>query len=195
MSPATSQLVRQMLQTVVHEGTASRLRWRYGVYNDVAAKTGTTQSNADGWFIAMTPRLVMGSWVGADDPRIRFRDTQLGQGSSTALPIVAYFLRGINQDTSYREISEAKFPNLQNSLRKRLDCDLYEMDDELWTEVEKSVHARDSVMLTDTLQIPPADTFLQTLYKRKKKILMATQQVSTATGAVENSTKDEASMN
>jgi penicillin-binding protein 1A len=75
------------MQTVVHEGTASRLRWKYGVYTDVAGKTGTTQANADGWFMAITPKLAIGTWVGADDPRIRFKNTKLGQGSNTALPI------------------------------------------------------------------------------------------------------------
>ena len=112
LSKETAQLVTRMMQTVVHEGTASRLRWRYGVYNDVAGKTGTTQANADGWFMAMTPNLVIGTWVGADDPRIRFRYTELGQGSSTALPMVAYFLKQVNQDTTFKKISDAKFKPL-----------------------------------------------------------------------------------
>lgn len=91
MSSETAALVTNMMRTVVTEGTASRLRWKYGVLTDVAGKTGTTQANADGWFMAITPNLVMGSWVGADDPRIRFRSTELGQGSNTALPITGYF--------------------------------------------------------------------------------------------------------
>jgi penicillin-binding protein 1A len=98
LSKETAKLVTQMLKTVVHEGTASRLRWKYGIYNDVAGKTGTTQANADGWFMAMTPNLVVGTWVGADDPRIHFRNTELGQGSSTALPIYGYFMKEVNND-------------------------------------------------------------------------------------------------
>jgi penicillin-binding protein 1A len=129
-SKETAQLVTRMMQTVVHEGTASRLRWRYGVLNDVAGKTGTTQANADGWFIAMTPNLVIGSWVGADDPRIRFRYTELGQGSSTALPMVAHFLKRVNQDTTFKKISLAKFQPLPRDLQMELDCDLYELSDE-----------------------------------------------------------------
>src|SRR5690606_29456133 len=104
MSEESAKLVRHMLQGVVQEGTASRLRWRYKIFNDIAGKTGTTQENADGWFMAMTPKLVMGSWVGADDPRIRFRSTYLGQGSNTALPVVAYFLQEVNKDTTYRDV-------------------------------------------------------------------------------------------
>jgi penicillin-binding protein 1A len=183
LSTETAQMVRQMLQTVVQEGTASRLRWKYGVYNDVAGKTGTTQSNADGWFMAMTPELVVGTWVGADDPRIRFRDTRLGQGSNTALPMVAYFLKEVNADPSYRSLSKAKFPALSNATQRKLSCDLYELNDDLWAEIEKSVHSRDSVIQMDTLATPPPETFLQTLYKRKRKILLASQEEDTENNA------------
>lgn len=176
MSQETAALITSMLRTVVHEGTASRLRWKYGVYNDVAGKTGTTQANADGWFIAMTPELVMGSWVGADDPRIRFRSTELGQGSNTALPITAYFMKLINGDAKYATITEAKFPPLPRSLQKRLGCDLYELNDDLWAKVERTIFQRDSIMHADTITPPPPESFLQALYKRKVKIMMATRQ-------------------
>jgi penicillin-binding protein 1A len=173
LSKETAQIVRQMLQTVVHEGTASRLRWKYGIYNDVAGKTGTTQANADGWFMAMTPKLVMGTWVGADDPRIRFRTSSLGQGSNTALPMVAYFLKQVNNDAAFAGISKAKFPVLKEAVHQRLGCDLYEINDELWAEIEKSVHERDSVIQADTLVAPPPETFLQSLYIRKRRLLLA----------------------
>ena len=175
MSPETAQLVRHMLQSVVQEGTASRMRWRYHIYNDIAGKTGTTQENADGWFMAITPDLVMGSWVGADDPRIRFRSTYLGQGSNTALPTVAYFMDQINKDTAYREVSRARFSALPYSLRSRLNCDLYELDDQLLSDIEKTVWQRDSIMQADTLSAPPPETFLQMLYRRKMRIMLASQ--------------------
>jgi penicillin-binding protein 1A len=171
----TAELVRQMMRTVVDEGTASRLRWRYGIYNDVAGKTGTTQSNADGWFMAITPNLVMGSWVGADDPRIRFRNTELGQGANSALPLVAYFLKNVNADKRYANISKAKFPAISTSARRKLGCDLYEINDNLWAQIEKTVHQRDSIIHADTMATPPPQTFLQTLYLRKQKVLLATQ--------------------
>jgi penicillin-binding protein 1A len=172
-SKETAQLVTRMMQTVVHEGTASRLRWRYGVLNDVAGKTGTTQANADGWFIAMTPYLVIGSWVGADDPRIRFRYTELGQGSSTALPMVAHFLKRVNQDTTFKKISQAKFQPLPRDLQVELDCDLYELSDELWEQIKHTVYKRDSLIQADTSVTPPNETFLEVLYKRKLKIMKA----------------------
>jgi penicillin-binding protein 1A len=161
LSKETAQLVLQMLRTVVHEGTASRLRWRYGIYNDVAGKTGTTQSNADGWFMAMTPNLVMGAWVGADDPRIRFRTTNLGQGSSTALPIVGYFMKEVNKDTAFEEISKAKFEPLPAPLRSKLNCDLYELDYVLESKIITMIHKRDSITQADTLAEPPKETFFR----------------------------------
>lgn len=184
LSKETAQLVTRMMQTVVHEGTASRLRWKYGVYNDVAGKTGTTQANADGWFIAMTPKLVIGTWVGADDPRIRFRYTELGQGSSTALPMVAYFLKQVNHDPSFKEISDAKFKPLPSELRTQLDCDLYELNTDLWEQIKHKVYSRDSLMQADTSIAPPPETFLEILYKRKLKIMRANAPDTTKVNAL-----------
>lgn len=173
LSKETAALVRQMLQTVVHEGTASRLRWKYGIYNDVAAKTGTTQSNADGWFMAMTPKLVVGTWVGADDPRIHFKSTELGQGSNTALPMFAYFMKHVNDDKSFSALSKATFAPLPPALRQKLDCDLYEIDPPLWDEIGRTIQHEDSLVQADTLAPPRKESFLEKLYKRKQKIIEA----------------------
>jgi len=123
-----AMMLVQMLKGVVNNGTGAGMRSKYGVYNDLAGKTGTTQSNADGWFIAMTPRLVIGSWVGADDPRIRFRTTALGQGASTALPIIATFFQLLNADKEFVKLREARFPALPPSLERKLSCDLSKSD-------------------------------------------------------------------
>ena len=173
ISKETALLVRQLMQTVVHEGTASRLRWKYGVYTDVAGKTGTTQANADGWFMAITPKLAIGTWVGADDPRIRFKNTKLGQGSNTALPIAAYFLKQVNSDPKFKYISAARFKSLPYELQEELQCDLYELDDELWADIEKTIFKRDSIQHADTLAKPREDTYLEMLYKRKVKMQQA----------------------
>lgn len=184
ISVETAQLVTRMMQTVVHEGTASRLRWKYAIYNDVAGKTGTTQANADGWFMAMTPQLVIGTWVGADDPRIRFRLTELGQGSSTALPMVAYFFKQVNKDPSYKEITNSKFKSLPRDLQDQLDCDLYELNNELVEQIKQTVVKRDSIILADTTRKPPNETFLEVLYKRKLKIMRANNPDTVKTNAV-----------
>lgn len=84
VSSAYKMLV--MLRAVVNEGTGGRVR-RLGVKADMGGKTGTTNYNADGWFMGFTPSLVSGCWVGGEDRDIHF-DTMLhGQGASMALPI------------------------------------------------------------------------------------------------------------
>jgi penicillin-binding protein 1A len=128
LTKENAQLLVQMLKRVVDEGTGAGMRSRYGIQNDMAGKTGTTQSNADGWFISMTPQLVIGSWVGADDPRIRFRSTALGQGASTALPIVATFFQQVNADPEFKQMNRSRFAPLPAHLERRLSCDLYKTD-------------------------------------------------------------------
>lgn len=120
----TTQMMLHMLQSVVSEGTGAALRYKYGITNDVAGKTGTTQSNVDGWFMAVMPRLVIGTWVGADDPRLHFRSTTLGQGAATALPIVAGLLQRANQDKTLSSVTQARFAPLSPQLLDRMDCKL-----------------------------------------------------------------------
>jgi penicillin-binding protein 1A len=122
LSKESTQMMIQMLKSVVAEGTGASLRSRYGIMNDVAGKTGTTQSNVDGWFIAIMPKLVIGTWVGADDPAMHFRSTALGQGSVTALPIVAKFIDKSNKDKDLDAVMRARFPGLSASLSAVLDC-------------------------------------------------------------------------
>ncbi len=122
LSQETAQMMTHMLESVVSEGTGSSLRSKYGLSNDLAGKTGTTQSNRDGWFIAISPRLVVGSWVGADDPRMHFRTTALGQGAATALPIVAKLFQNANKDPELRSIMYARFAELPDHLLAKMDC-------------------------------------------------------------------------
>jgi penicillin-binding protein 1A len=166
LSAKNAQLMLNMLKRTVNEGTAGSLRSQYGISNDLAAKTGTTQSNADGWFIAMTPQIVMGAWVGADDPRIRFRTTSLGQGSKTALPITADFIQQVNHDKKVSSWVNSHFPPLPDNLENELACELYKSD---LTLIEKIFGKPDNV--------PPAkkqfgeqtrkDGFLKRLFRRR----------------------------
>ncbi len=100
MSEETAWLMLELMKGVVYEGTGRRLRWRYGFEHPIAGKTGTTQSNSDGWFVGITPDLVAASWVGGEDRGIRFRDLSLGQGANTALPIWAKFMTKVYADES-----------------------------------------------------------------------------------------------
>lgn len=124
MDARTADMIVSMLQGVADSGTAASLRSRYGLRNDIAGKTGTTQSQADGWFIGFTPDLVAGAWVGADDRRVRFRSLSLGQGARTALPIWARFMQQVVKDKDYRDMSSRKFTH-STLAQQQLDCPTY----------------------------------------------------------------------
>lgn len=92
-----------MMRGVIDRGTGRDLR-TMGATGDLAGKTGTTQNYADGWFIAMRPGLAVGAWVGFNDQRVTWRSKQTGEGSKTALPVVADFLVRVQDrlpDTSF----------------------------------------------------------------------------------------------
>jgi len=93
LSEQTSYTMINMLRKAVDQGTGTMLRSRFGVRGDVAGKTGTTQNNADGWFVAMHPDVVVGAWVGFNDQRITFESDYWGQGGHNALLLVGDFLR------------------------------------------------------------------------------------------------------
>lgn len=82
-----------MMRGVVDRGTGRGIREQFGIEADVAGKTGTTQNNADGWFVLMHPQLVAGAWVGFNDPRVSLRSDHWGQGAHSALPVVGDFMR------------------------------------------------------------------------------------------------------
>lgn len=82
-----------VMRGVIDRGTGAGLRREFGVRGDLAGKTGTTQNNSDGWFIAINPTLVAGAWVGFNDQRVTIRSSYWGQGAHNALRIVGDFLR------------------------------------------------------------------------------------------------------
>ena len=102
LSEEKAYLMIDILKGVVDEqyGTANRLRFRYNFKNEIAGKTGTTQDNADGWFVGITPNLVSGCWVGCAEREMRFHSTGLGQGANTALPIWALYMKRVYGDKS-----------------------------------------------------------------------------------------------
>jgi penicillin-binding protein 1A len=98
LSEEKAYAIFKMLEGVVNRGTGIRLRYRYKVEGTVAGKTGTTQNNADGWFMGLTKNLVTATWVGGEDQSIRFRSTAYGQGANMALPIFANFIKSVTAD-------------------------------------------------------------------------------------------------
>lgn len=89
ISAEEARLMSYMLSDVIREGTGRRLITNYGLSMAIAGKTGTTQNQADGWFIGYNPRIVVGIRVGANNAQIHFNSIALGQGANMALPFSA----------------------------------------------------------------------------------------------------------
>lgn len=117
----TAYLMCNLLEGVVTGGTGVRLRYKYKLMNPMGGKTGTTQKHADGWFMGVTPDLVGGVWVGAEDRSIHFQNLANGQGASMALPIWAKFLLKAYADPRLK-MSDRPFDR-PAGINKRLDCD------------------------------------------------------------------------
>ena len=95
------QTLTAILQQAVEQGTGSNIRNTYRIKSQLASKTGTAQNYTDAWFIAYTPDIVLGAWVGASKNSIHFSSGK-GSGSSLSLPIIANILKEIEKDTQLR---------------------------------------------------------------------------------------------
>jgi len=100
ISEQTAFLMVNLMQGVVNEGTANRLRWKYIPEGQLAGKTGTTNDQADGWFMGFVPKLTAGVWVGAEDRQVHFEGLALGGGANMALPIWGIFMKKVLSDPS-----------------------------------------------------------------------------------------------
>jgi penicillin-binding protein 1A len=109
-------LMTELLKGGITEpGGTSRALWNYDLMRwdtEFGGKTGTSSNYSDAWYIGVTPKLVGGSWVGAEHRSIHFRSGSMGQGSRTALPVFAYFMEKVlaNKELGYRAkfLSEPK---------------------------------------------------------------------------------------
>lgn len=125
----TADLMNYMLRGVVENGTGRGLKTTYGLNSQIAGKTGTTQDNADGWFIGYTPNLLAGAWVGAESPVVHFRSTALGQGAHMALPIYGLFMKKVERNPAYDKYTNRRFPTLESDLLAMVDCADYSEND------------------------------------------------------------------
>lgn len=106
--------ILSMLLNVVDGGTGNRIRRPpYNITAQTGGKTGTTNYNADGWFMAFTPQLVAGTWVGGEERYIHFNNMANGQGASMALPIYGRFMSKVYADHTlpYSQDSRFAFPS------------------------------------------------------------------------------------
>ena len=121
ISDRTAYLMTNLLQGVVNNGTAYRLRGTYRLKGQIAGKTGTTNDNSDGWFIGYTPSITAGVWVGGEDRQVHFESLALGSGSNMALPIWGIWMKKLLADGTLG-ISEADFFAVPADMNINLDC-------------------------------------------------------------------------
>ena len=132
LTPSTATTMTYMMRNVVNRGTARGLRSRYGLRNEMAGKTGTTQAQTDGWFLGATPDLLAGAWVGANDPAIHFRSMARGQGAATALPIWGRFMQKLLRDEEFAALRNSRFQQLSAAQLEQMNCD------DLWFPLKQS---------------------------------------------------------
>ena len=109
VSEVTAYTMAKMMGGAIKFGTATRMR-AYNIKAEMGAKTGTTNSNTDAWFMVYTPELLCGTWVGCDENWIHFPSSSgAGYGGAAALPICGSFLQSVYTDKKLGYDSEAKF--------------------------------------------------------------------------------------
>ena len=107
VSEITAYKMTRMMQGTVDIGTAAGLRSRLGAA-EMGGKTGTTNSNADFWFMGYTPQLLAGTWVGCDDRFITL-ESKAYYGGSVARPIWEAFFKKVYADKTLGIDREARF--------------------------------------------------------------------------------------
>ncbi len=113
-----------------------------GVKSDIGGKTGTTNDYADGWFMAITPSLVMGAWTGGDDKWIRFLDLNDGQGYTTARPIAQKFLKKLENQPNIGYDFKARFVTPPAGYDEWVDCAQYKT---IQPSVERSLTKKEKL--------------------------------------------------
>jgi penicillin-binding protein 1A len=122
ISEEDAYLMTSLLQGVVTNGTAVRLRLTYKLLNPMGGKTGTTQNHSNGWYMGVMPDLVAGVWTGWEDQAIHFEDLTMGQGANMALPVFGLFMQKLLADKDFSSIAESQFEAPQG-FNVELDCD------------------------------------------------------------------------
>jgi penicillin-binding protein 1A len=97
-----------------------KIRSQYGIKAELAGKTGSAQNYGNAWFLAYTPNIVLGTWVGASTPNVHFNNGK-GSGASLALPIIAEVMQGIEKDERLNQAYFTSF-ELHEELYSFLDC-------------------------------------------------------------------------
>lgn len=152
-------LVQQLLLGGLREpGGTSQSLWGYvGKHNDTewGGKTGTSNNHSDAWFMCISPKLVVGAWVGGEYRSIHFRTGALGQGSRTALPICGYFLQAVLDDPNFKQY-HAKFgkPKDKDISNDMYNCPSYYQQARVDTTATDSLNSISEEIILDEFGNP-----------------------------------------
>jgi penicillin-binding protein 1A len=123
ISDRTAYLMANLMQGVVNGGTGYGLRGRFNLTGEIGGKTGTTNDNADGWFIGYTPQLTAGAWAGFEDMQVHFAATANGGGAGAALPIWGYFMQMVRKDPSLARYYDKEAFDAPSGFELNISCD------------------------------------------------------------------------
>ncbi|MBR5699294.1 MAG: penicillin-binding protein [Prevotella sp.] len=149
----SAYLVQELLKSGLTErGATSMSLWGYvGKFRDTefGGKTGTSNNHSDAWFMAVSPKLVVGAWVGGEYRSIHFRTGALGQGSRTALPICGYFLEAVLDDPAFKQyrvrFNKPKDDDITSDMYNCQDTYYYQAD----TLLADTLEFEEDIMLDD----------------------------------------------
>ena len=147
-------LMQQLLMGGLREpgGTSMSFGGFVGKHNDTdwGGKTGTSNNHSDAWFMGVSPKLVVGAWVGGEYRCIHFRTGALGQGSRTALPICGYFVEALLNDPKFSKY-HAKFgkPKDDAITSGMYNCNSYFSRAKSDTTRADSIHIEEEIILDE----------------------------------------------
>ena len=147
-------LMQQLLMGGTREpgGTSMSLNGYVGNFRDTdwGGKTGTSNNHSDAWFMGVSPKLVVGAWVGGEYRCIHFRTGALGQGSRTALPICGLFLQSVLNDPAFAKY-RVKFgkPKDADITSSMYNCQSYYTREKADSSRSDSIHVEEEIVLDE----------------------------------------------
>lgn len=175
ISESEAYVMTKMLQGVVDFGTGRALRGAYSIGAQIAGKTGTTNDNADGWFIGFSPQSLTGVWVGCDDPFLRMLNTS--GGSQMAMPAWAYYYQQVFNDPSLNIDPNTAFippASMQNEI-------IFDYNNMQGASELLPVEGEDGSKSTDYIDIPISDG--------KEKVVTESKEFKDPSSSEENQKK------
>ena len=144
-------LMQQLLKGgMLEPGGTSQSLWGYvGNFKDTefGGKTGTSNNHSNAWYMCVSPKLVVGAWVGGEYRSIHFRTGALGQGSRTALPICGYFLESVLSDPAFAQY-RAKFDKPNDDT---ITSDMYTCQSYYYSAVADTTETDSAIVTTEEI--------------------------------------------